>query len=136
MSSSHLLDTSVYCQPLKPKPLSSVEKRWRALGDEALTVSAICEAEVLYGLELKQSARLHSLYAQLLKGRIPVLPVDAAVAKTFSIMKATCRRKGFCASDFDLLIGATAKAHGLILATLNARHFRGMEGLAFEDWSA
>jgi predicted nucleic acid-binding protein len=72
---SHLLDTSVYCQPIKPKPLPSVEQRWRALGDAALAISVIGEAEVLYGLELKRSARLNSLYDELLKNRLEVLPV-------------------------------------------------------------
>jgi tRNA(fMet)-specific endonuclease VapC len=132
---SHLLDTSVYCQPIKPKPLPPVEHRWRALGDAALAISAIGEAEVLYGLELKQSSKLISLFEQLLENRLQILVVDSAVAKTFSGMKATCRRKGFGASDFDLLIAATTKAHSLILATLNPRHFIGIEGLAVEDWS-
>ena len=132
---SHLLDTSVFCQPIKPKPLPSVEQRWRTLGDAALAVSVIGEAEVLYGLELKQSSRLNSLYDQLLRNRIQVLVVDSAVARSFSQMKAACRKKGFAASDFDLLIAATAKAHGLILATLNLRHFNGIEGLPVEDWS-
>jgi predicted nucleic acid-binding protein len=133
---SHLLDTSVYCQPLKPTPLPTVERRWCALGDEALAVSSICEAEVLYGLELKQSTRLDALYEELLKNRLPILPVDAVVAKTFSQIKAAARRKGLPASDFDLLIAAAAKAHGLILATINFRHFNGIEGLALEDWSS
>ena len=132
---SHLLDTSVYCQPLKPKPLPSVERRWRDLGDEALAISAICEAELLYGLALKQSARLQAQYEGLLKNRLRFLSVDSAVVKTFSQIKAACRKKGFAASDFDFLIAATAKTHGLILATLNLRHFDGIEGLAVEDWS-
>ena len=62
---SHLLDTSVYCQPIKPKPLPSVERRWRELGDDALAISVICEAEMLYGLQLKQSAKLNSLSTSL-----------------------------------------------------------------------
>jgi len=132
---SHLLDTSVYCQPIKPNPLPSVERRWRALGDDALTISVIGEAEMLYGLELKQSANLNSLYERLLKNRLQALSVDTAVARTFSQIKVACRKKGFSASDFDFLIAATAKAHGLILATLNIRHFSGIEGLAVEDWS-
>ena len=132
---SHLLDTSVFCQPIKPKPLPSVERRWRALGDAALAVSVIGEAEVLYGLELKQSPKLTALYEQLLKSRLQVLAVDTAVAATFSQIKAACRKKGFAASDFDFLIAATAKTHGLILATLNIRHFNGIEGLAVEDWA-
>ena len=132
---SHLLDTSVYCQPLKPRPLPSVERRWRGLGDEALALSAICEAELLYGLALKQSPRLEAQYGHLLRNRLPVLAVDTQVAEVFSQIKAHCRKKGFAASDYDLLIAATAKAHGLILATLNLRHFNGIEGLAVEDWS-
>ncbi len=35
----------------------------------------------------------------------------------------------------DPLIAATARASGLVLATLNFRHFDGSEGLAVEDWS-
>lgn len=132
---SHLLDTSVYCQPIKPKPLLSVERRWRALGDAALAISVIVEAEVLYGLELKRSPRLDSLYDELLRDRLEVLPVDSSVARSFGRMKAACRKRGFAASDFDLLIAATARTSGLILATLNRRHFEGIEGLAVEDWS-
>ena len=136
MAVSHLLDTSVLCQPIKPKPLPTVERRWRAVNDSALATSVICEAELLYGLELKRSTRLNSLYDQLLKNRLPTLPIDSGVANTFAIIKAACRKKGFSASDFDFLIAATAKAHGLVLATLNVRHFQGIEGLAFEDWSS
>lgn len=135
MPVTHLLDTSVYCQPLKPRPLPPVERRWRALGDEQMATSVICEAELIYGLELKQSARLDSLYDQLLKSRVAILPVDSATAKSFAVIKAACRKKGFSASDFDFLIAAAAKAHGLILATLNIRLFSGIEGLALEDWS-
>jgi predicted nucleic acid-binding protein len=33
------------------------------------------------------------------------------------------------------MIAATAVANGLILATLNLRHFEKVPGLQFEDWS-
>jgi predicted nucleic acid-binding protein len=135
MPLSYLLDTCVYCQPLKLRPLASVEERWRDAGDEALATSIICEAELLYGLEVKRSPKLNTLYQQLLKERLQILPIDSEVAVTFSRIKADCRRKGFSASDFDFLIAATAKTHGLILATINGRHFRGIDGLAVEDWS-
>jgi hypothetical protein len=58
---SHLLDTSVYCQPNIPKPLAPVRERWTALGDDVLAVSTISEAEVRYGVELKKSAKLEAL---------------------------------------------------------------------------
>lgn len=135
MPLTHLLDTSVYCQPLKPRPIPGVESRWRALGDESLATSVICEAEVLYGIELKQSTRLLALYDQSLRNKLTLLPVDATIAKAFAAFKARARKQGLGPSDFDFLIAAIAKAHGLIVATLNIRHFNCIEGLAVEDWS-
>ena len=135
MALSHLLDTSVYCQPIKPKPLAPVRERWAALGDDALAVSTICEAEVLHGLELKKSARFGALYDALLKERLRVLPVDSGVVKHFASLKAWARVNGRSPSDFDLLIAATARTHGLKLATLNIRHFERFPGLTIEDWS-
>ena len=135
MALSHLLDTSVYCQPLKPKPLASVRQRWSALGDDALAISAVCEAEVLYGLELKKSARLEALYEGLLKERLRVLPVDSGVARHFAALKAWAKVNGRSPADFDLLIAATARAHRLALVTLNLRHFQGLPDVAAEDWS-
>lgn len=135
MALSHLLDTSVYCQPIKPKPLAPVRERWTALGDDALAISAICEAEVLCGLELRKSAKLEKLYDGLLRERLRVLPVDSGVAKHFASLKAWAKVNGRASSDFDLLIAATARGHGLTLATLNIRHFQGYPSLTVEDWS-
>jgi predicted nucleic acid-binding protein len=132
---SHLLDTSVYCQPLKPRPLVTVQERWAARGDDTLAVSAICEAELLYGLELKKSKSLTALYEALLKDRLKMLPVDFGVARHFASLKAWARVNGRPLSDFDLLIAATARAHRLTLATLNIRDFRNLPGVAAEDWS-
>lgn len=135
MALTHLLDTSVFCQPIKPAPLASVQSRWTVLGDEALAVSVICEAELLYGLELRGSTKLNAQYEHLLKHRLKSLPVDASVAAAFAHMKSWAKKHGHAASDFDFLIAATAKAHGLVLATLNHRHFQWIEGLGVEDWT-
>ena len=135
MAVTHLLDTSVYSQPLRPKPIDAVRERWATLGDERLATSVICEAEMLYGLELKGSPRLWSAYESLLKGRFKLLPVDLATITIFASIKAAAKRRGRAASDFDFLIAATAKATGLIVVTLNARHFHPIDGLAVEDWS-
>jgi len=132
---SHLLDTSVYCQPIKPRPLDGVRQRRTALGDDALAISAICEAAVFYGLELKGSQRLNALYDGLLKNRLRVLPVDSGIAKHFASLKAWARINGRVLADLDLLVAATARAHKLTLATLNIRHFRGLPNLNVEDWS-
>jgi predicted nucleic acid-binding protein len=132
---THLLDTSVYSQPLKPRPLPAVERHWRKHGDDALAISVICEAELRFGIEKKQSAKLRRDFAALLQGRLISFDVNSAIAAAFAQLKAHALRAGLGSSDFDLLIAATAKTHALTVATLNVRHFIGLPGVAVEDWS-
>lgn len=135
MAPSHLLDTSVYSQPLKPRPLPSVERHWRKHGDEALAISVVCEAELWFGIEKRQSAKLRRDFATLLQGRLVSFDVNMAIAAAFGELKAQALRKGLAPSDFDLLIAATAKTHALTVATLNVRHFIELDGVVVEDWS-
>ena len=135
MAVSHLLDTSVYCQPLRRKPLPSVVARWKKLGDVSLCVSVLCEAEVLQGLEARDSASLWDRYRDLLQGRLPGLDVTLEVARMYATLAGPPIRNGNPRPVVDLLIAATARCAGLVLATLNTRHFQGIEGLAVEDWS-
>jgi len=132
---THLLDTSVYCQPLRKKPLPSVVARWTALGDDALCVSVLCEMELLQGLEAKNSAGLWERYRTLVEGRIPILQVNREVARVYAAIAGPLIRGGKRRPVVDLCIAATAKSAGLILATLNSRDFEGIEGIAIEDWS-
>lgn len=135
MEPTHLVDTNIFSQWLKPAPLPSVIERWKKLGDRRLAISVICEAEILVGLELKQSANLKQRYESILKNRLKILNVDSQVAGAYAELKSNAHRLGKPCAPFDLLIAATAKTHHLILATSNARHFVGFEGLAVEDWS-
>ncbi len=135
MATSHLLDTSVYCQPIKPQPLASVMQRLEKMGDARIGISAICELEILFGIHRKQAFKLRDSYERLLKDRFQILDVDRQVAATAADVKLHREAKGNPITPFDLLIAATARAHHLTLATLNPRHFQDIEGLAVEDWS-
>ena len=135
MSATHLLDTSVYSQRLKPLPHVHAIGRWDKLGDELVVTSTICEAEVLFGIAHKASTRLAAAFSTQLRPRLAILPLDSACAAAYAEFRAACRRNGNPVADMDLLIAATAKAHGLVLATLNHRHFSLIPGLTVEDWS-
>lgn len=136
MSLTHLLDTTVFSQPIKDHPAPTVMDRWSALGDACVCTSAICMAELLQGLELRQSAKYWRRYRALLHDRYPALPFDQAVAAVFGQAAASLRNQGQPRPVVDLLIASTAKRHGLIVATLNARHFAGIPGVQVEDWSS
>jgi predicted nucleic acid-binding protein len=134
MPLSHLLDTSVFSQPIKDKPLSAVMDRWSQLGDSVFCTSAICLAETLQGLRQRDSLKYWRRYRELLENQYPILSFNASVADTFSILAADTRRQGKPKPVIDLMIAATAYCHGLILATLNAHDFVGIPDLTVEDW--
>jgi tRNA(fMet)-specific endonuclease VapC len=135
MALTHLLDTSVFCQPIKPRPLVPVIQRWEALGNDALAISVLCQAEVLFGIALKGSSRLQAAYEAVLKDRLTVFPFDEAESQAYADMRATLEKAGKRVPDLDLLIAATAQTHDLIVATVNVRHFSLIPDLPVEDWS-
>ncbi|MFT5837087.1 MAG: tRNA(fMet)-specific endonuclease VapC [Candidatus Azotimanducaceae bacterium] len=132
---THLLDTSVYSQRLRRQPIEGVIRRWSALGDAKLAISTICEAELLFGLEKKNSARLWAEYDHYLKHKLIVLPVDRKVIEVYARTKAELLASGVTVGEFDLLIGATSLANGIKLATLNMKDFAKVPGLVAEDWA-
>ena len=72
MSFAYLLDTSVLSQPLKDRPLRAVQRRWTPERSAGLCTSAICQAELLRGLELRQSEKLWRRYRDYLEGEVAV----------------------------------------------------------------
>lgn len=133
---THLLDTSIYSQPLRRQPHAAAVARWSRLGDARCATSRVCLAEVEAGLRAEQRTARLAKFQRLLLPRLPVLPADDGVWQTYADLKAHQLRRGLPVPDFDLLIAATAQRHHLILATLNVRNFSLIESLRVEDWSA
>lgn len=135
MPRTHLLDTSVYSQPVRRTMHPGVAARWQAVGSDTAAISAICEAEILFGLKKNGSEKMRDAYDAILRGRFAILPIDAEVAATYSDLRVACERQGSTVQDMDLLIAATAMTHGLTVATLNPSDFVRVPGLSVEDWS-
>jgi tRNA(fMet)-specific endonuclease VapC len=110
-------------------------EHWRDAGDATCRTSIVSVAEVEFGLNLEGNATRWEKYNSILKDRLEVLNVDARVWAVFAKMKARQHKLGAVVADLDLLIAATAITHGLKVATLNAKDFSKIEGLAWEDWS-
>ena len=130
-----LLDTSVYSQPLRNRPVMHALHRWQSEGDARCAVSLVSLGEVEWGLHYEDNPERWEKYTALLKDRLEVHATDPGVWSLFARMKARQRRLGEPISDLDLLIAATARANALTVATLNSRDFSRIEGLVWEDWS-
>lgn len=131
----YLLDTSVFSQPLRNRPVESALLRWRDAGDHNCAVSLVSVAEVEWGLHAENRRERWHKYQRLLENRLRILETDAAVWMRFARLKARQQELGQSVADLDLLIAATAMEHGLTVATVNRTDFSRIEGTVWEDWS-
>ncbi|MCA8832740.1 type II toxin-antitoxin system VapC family toxin [Hymenobacter pini] len=130
-----LLDTNI-CVYLSKNEFG-VASKLRQVGYANCFLSELTVAELLYGVArsapIKQAANQQFLQdlREVFAGRI--LPISSCF-EIYAAQKAHLKSIGRLQGEFDLLIGCTALAHGLTLATRNTRHFAELQGIRLENW--
>ncbi|MBI2756033.1 MAG: PIN domain-containing protein [Chloroflexi bacterium] len=103
---------------------------------ESLEVSAVTVGELLAGVPrartAEQRARREAFVERVL-ATFSVLPFDVAAARAYGPAHAALARAGALIGERDLLIAATALAHGHGVLTPNAAHFARVPGPARGD---
>ncbi len=128
----YLLDTNMVSHLLRGH--ARVLQRVEAVPMASLSISAITEGELLFGLARRPEAtRLQQLVQAFLR-RVEVLPWDSAVAAAYGNTRAALVAQGKVIAPLDLLIAAHALANGAVLVS-NDQAFRQIAGLALEDWT-
>ncbi|SHL17446.1 type II toxin-antitoxin system VapC family toxin [Hymenobacter psychrotolerans] len=133
--SHYLLDTNICIHFLKGE--AQLLEKLDAVSIPTCYISELTIAELTYGVArsapTRQAANRQNLVKiqQLFAGR--TLPI-ADCFELYGSEKARLRSIGRPVDDFDLLIGCTALAHGLTLATRNTRHFAELQGIRLENW--
>jgi tRNA(fMet)-specific endonuclease VapC len=131
MNASYLLDTDWAIDYLSGQ--DRTRKRLEELEESGLAFSIISLAEVYEGIyyskdpEGNEQALLDFLQA------VTVIGIDEEICRLFGRERGRLRRVGKITSDFDLLIGVTARQHQLTLLTNNRRHFENLEGVSIES---
>jgi tRNA(fMet)-specific endonuclease VapC len=130
-----LLDTNTCVAYLTRRSSRVKERMARALPAD-IALCAIVKSELLCGA--RKSAKLAENLARLEVFFRPFisLPFDDHAAELAAQVRADLERAGTPIGPNDLLIGAIALAHGLILVTGNTREFSRIQGLRLEDWAA
>jgi toxin FitB len=124
-----VLDTNVLSETLRLKPADSVKRWMEAQPATSLFTTAICEAEILYGVGLLAAGRrrvaleqaVAAIFAEEFAGR--VLPFDSTAARAFADIAVRRRRSGRPISELDAQIAAIALSHGAAVATRNIEDF-------------
>lgn len=124
-----VLDTNVLSELMRPRPEPAVATWLGAQPTTSLFVTAVTQAEILYGLVLLPKGRrrddllgaARSLFNEEFAGRI--LPFDSDAAAAYSIIAADRRSAGRPISQFDAQIAAIVLSRGGTLATRNTADF-------------
>ncbi len=119
-----LLDTNVVSELRKPKPHGGVIAWLNHLRDEQLFLSAVTLGELQSGIERtraqdKEKAQEIESWVDQLAASIQVLPMDALCFREWARLM---NGKSDTLVE-DAMIAATARVHGLTVATRNERDF-------------
>ncbi len=125
-----LVDTNIVSEAFRKNPAPAVVDWLAGVGEVA--VSAITLHEMYFGLSAKPVPLTLRAIEAYLDAYCRVLDVSANIARHAGTMRGQLSRQGRVRDQADMLIAATAAAHGLTLATRNMRDFEGC-GIAVHD---
>ncbi|MFZ0299110.1 MAG: type II toxin-antitoxin system VapC family toxin [Candidatus Sulfotelmatobacter sp.] len=121
----YLLDTNIISEIRKPRPHGAVVKWFEGLRDEQICLSAVTLGELQDGVERtrkQDAAKAGAIEAWVneLENSSTVLPMDGHCFRQMARMMVG-RPENIL---YDVMIAATARLHGLTVATRNEKDFR------------
>lgn len=133
MTLRYMLDTDIVSYIAKGRP-AEFRRQLSVLPASELCVSAITQAEVLYGLfRLPDDHPLHLPTTRFFE-TVAVLNSPATAAEKFAAIKHLLFSTGQKIGEMDLLIAAHPLDAKLPLVTGNIRHHGRVPGLETIDW--
>jgi len=127
VTNAYLLDTNVVSELRRQRPHGGVVAWLKSMDDTQLYISAVTIGEVQAGIELTREqdpakAQEIEAWLDLVANTYNVLPMDA---NAFRAWAKLLHRKSNTLYE-DAMIAATAKVHGLTVATRNVNDFKSL----------
>jgi len=136
-----VLDTNVASELMRPAPASTVAAWISARDAQELYLTAVSEAELLYGVAIMPAGgRRNRLEASMTRWLDQgfgerILPFDSAAARAYAEIASGRRRAGRPIGEADCQIAAISRARGAVLVTRNERDFEGAGIDVVDPWT-
>ena len=129
-----LIDTDIASYFIKGRH-PAVDARFAEADPARLCISAVTQAELLYGLKMLDPAhRLHLAVHRFLR-EIPIVPWGSEAAEVHAGIRHLLVSGGNAIGEMDMMIASHAIALGATLVTNNIRHYRRLAAmLTIENW--
>lgn len=109
-------------------------KNFEEADPENCFISEITLAELKFGVENSDRKEKNQKALENFLTGVKIVPIFHSI-DLYAKEKTRLRKAGTPVDDFDILIGATAVTHNLILVTNNTSHFKRIKGINLEDWT-
>ena len=130
MDKKYLLDTNICIAMFKGR--EDVSQKLIQNGFSKCAISELTLAELYYGAYKSNAIVKHIKEVSEVKNRFKIISISSSL-DTFGQLKAEMERTGNKIDDFDLLIGATAITHDLIMVADNVKHLGKIPGIQLEN---
>jgi tRNA(fMet)-specific endonuclease VapC len=132
--SGYLLDTNIASHIIKgDRP--EILRRLTAIPMDDLAISAVTEAELLYGIAKRGHPPVLTERVRQFLLRVDVADWDRNAAGTYAKLRAACESRGVSLAPLDMMIAAQAVAQGATLVTRDKAFLNIQNGLSVEDWT-
>src|SRR5205809_4926735 len=127
---SHLLDTNVVSEGMKPQPNAGVIAWMSTVDEDRVYISVVTLTELRYGIERRPAGNRRKRLEDWLQHELPrrfdgrILPIDETIADASGRIVARREAAGRPIDAMDALLAATAEVHHLTLVTRNQSDLR------------
>ena len=104
------------------------------VGQENCFISEMTVAEMKFGVENSKTIETMRPIIEAFIPKFAVIPICNSL-DIYAKEKTRLRKQGLMLDDFDILIGATAVNHNMIMVTNNTSHLSRLENITIEDWT-
>jgi len=137
-----VLDTNVASELMRPEPTPGVAAWISGRDAEDLYLTAVSEAELLYGVAIMPTGRRRNALEAAMSRWLDlgfadrILPFDSSAARAYAVIASSRRHACRPIGEADCQIAAISRSHGAVLVTRNVRDFEDTGVDVVDPWTA